>query len=100
MFTATEVGLNNSMASTCGGSVWVRTSFTTIGGMLGSGSSAPGEPPTPALARHLAPSSGAGDVTEPFGTSEKPKPSGATGQGASSLHVPEKTVVPSGWASV
>ena len=84
MFTATEVGLNNSMASTCGRSVWVRTSFTTIGGMLGSGSSAPGEPPTPALARHFAPSSGAGDVIDSFGTSEKPCPSGLTGHGAAS----------------
>src|SRR3989442_14826551 len=81
MLTATDVGLNNSMVSTCGKSVWVRTSLTTIGGRFGSGSSSPGDPPGLALARQFAPLSGACDVPGFLGTREKPKPSGATGQG-------------------
>src|SRR5580765_501553 len=82
MLTATGVGLNNSMLSSSGQSVWVRISLITTGGMAGSGSSAPGEPPGAALARHLAPSSGVAPGT--FGTNEKPKPSGVAGQGATS----------------
>src|SRR5712672_4055389 len=54
MFTSPAVGLNNSMASTSGGSVCASSSLTRIAGMFGSASPAPGEPFTTLLERQLS----------------------------------------------
>src|SRR5213076_12054 len=53
-FTSPGVGLNSSMVSTCGGSVCVSSSLTRIAGILGAGSTAPGEPLMKLLARQLS----------------------------------------------
>src|SRR4051794_18257571 len=74
-------GLKSSRLSSCGGSVCVRISLMTIGGRLGTGSSAPGEPPGKVLARQLVPLSGAWDRPGFFGTKENPSPSAVLGQG-------------------
>ena len=84
MFTPAPVGLNSSMRSGLA-SARERISLMTTGAMAGVGSSAPGEPPATALARHAAPSSEFGSATASRGTSEKPCPSGASGHGARSL---------------
>src|SRR5207253_1736868 len=55
MSTGVVVGLNSSMASFCGRSVWVSTSLTKIGETAGSGeSSAPGVPYSCPLGRQLS----------------------------------------------
>src|SRR3954469_9239761 len=79
--TLVPVGLKSSRLSSCGGSVWVRISLMTIGGTLGAGSSAPGEPPAKVLARQLAPLSGACVRPGFFGTKENPSPSAVLGHG-------------------
>src|ERR1035438_3246754 len=91
--TFVPVGLYSSMASNCGRSVCARISLMTMGGMAGSGSSAPGEPPGRELARHEEPLSEAWEAPATRGTSEKPNPSAVTGQGARSPQVKEKTFV-------
>src|SRR2546430_15314513 len=76
MFTSPAVGLNNSMASTCGGSVCVSSSLMKIGGRFGAASSAPGEPSTAPLARQLSLSPQADHGAFSFMiTREKPSPS-------------------------
>src|SRR2546429_7760684 len=75
MFTSPAVGLNNSMASTCGGSVCVSSSLMRIGAMFGAASLAPGEPLTAPLMRQLALSLQVYHGSFSFAmTSEKPSP--------------------------
>src|SRR5438045_159670 len=77
MSTGDAVGLNSSIASFCGRSVWVRTSLTKIGGTGGSGeSSAPGVPYSWPLGLQLSLRSHV--LKRAVGstiTSEKPRPS-------------------------
>src|SRR5437016_2497010 len=76
MSTSPAVGLNNSMASTCGRSVCVSSSLMRIGGIFGAASSAPGDPPMEPLARQLSLSPQADHGAFSFTmTSEKPSPS-------------------------
>src|SRR6266536_4704359 len=56
ILAGTGLGLSSSMASTCGRSVWVRTSLTSTGkeGGGSAGSSLAGEPKSRALGRQLS----------------------------------------------
>src|SRR5262245_32548922 len=81
MLTLVVFGLNNSIESSCGGSVCVRASLTRIRPTFDGGSSAPGEPPITVLARQFNGSLGSGLRLGFTGTSEKPVPSAAVGQG-------------------
>src|SRR6187549_3608091 len=67
----------------------------TMGAMVGTGSSAPGEPPGLVLARQRLPLSGAGDTPGLRCTSEKSARSGVTGQSGRSSYVTEKIGAPS-----
>jgi hypothetical protein len=71
------------MASSAGGSVWVRSSLMTTKGTLGGGSSAPGEPPGFVLGRQFE--GEAGSPATSVRTREKPYPSGVMGQGTALL---------------
>src|SRR5678810_1109861 len=84
-FAGVGPGLCNSIASTAGGSVCVRTSLIQTSGMLDGGSSAPGDPPARVLARQFAGLFGSELMFGLKGTSEKPPPSAAGGQGVWSL---------------
>ena len=70
--------LKSSMASSRGEFPWVKTSWRTTPPCVGSGSGAPGEPPTDARARQLSGSSES--PSRPETTSEWPNPSADTGQ--------------------
>src|ERR1043166_3833796 len=75
--TALVVGLNSSTVSTSGGSVWVRTSLTTTGAMVGKALSGwPGMPFKTPLGRQLVLlSQRSGSAFSFTITNEKPAPS-------------------------
>src|SRR6266478_6317358 len=98
--TAEAPGLYNSISSPGGPPGWVNASLTRMGAMEFGGSSAPGEPPASVLARQLDAVEGFGLAFGSRGTSEKPRPSAATGHGAASSYRAERMVFPSGWLSV
>src|SRR5262245_2505662 len=79
MLTADAVGLCSSIKSCNGGSECVSASFTTTGGIEDAGSSAPGDPPGTALARHENGLSGFPFAFGFRGTNENPNPSGVSG---------------------
>ena len=85
MSTSNGFGLYNSIESNCGGSVCVSTSLIHTDATDDGGSSVPGEPPNRVLARQFAALFGSEFRLGFTGTSEKPVPSGAMGQGEVSL---------------
>ena len=73
------VRFSSSTASSCGGSVWARTSLMTTS-WTNSAPGPPGDPCSSALAPQLA--GFVGETSGSSSTSELPSPPAATGQGA------------------